>query len=39
MKMEFPVIAEHPGTVSGVWVTPGDVVQEGDVLLALTVAR
>ena len=39
MKMEIPVIAEHPGTVTGVWVTPGDVVQEGDVLLALSVAH
>ncbi len=35
MKMEIPVIAEHPGTVVAVKVAPGDVVQEGDVLLVL----
>jgi acetyl-CoA carboxylase biotin carboxyl carrier protein len=39
MKMEIPVISEYAGVVAGVWVTPGDVIQEGDVLLALTVAR
>jgi acetyl-CoA carboxylase biotin carboxyl carrier protein len=39
MKMEIPVISEYTGVVAGVWVTPGDVIQEGDVLLALTVAR
>ena len=33
--MEIPVVAEHGGTVTGIWVGPGDVVQEGDVLLAL----
>jgi len=36
MKMEIPVIAEHAGTVRGTFVTPGDVVQEGDVLLSFT---
>ena len=36
MKMEIPVIAEHAGTVGGIFVTPGDVVQEGDVLLSIT---
>jgi acetyl-CoA carboxylase biotin carboxyl carrier protein len=36
MKMEIPVISEHAGTVSGIYVTSGDVVQEGDVLLAIT---
>ena len=35
MKMEIPVIAEVPGTVTAVKVTAGDVVQEGDVLLVL----
>ena len=36
MKMEIPVISEHEGTVAGVYVTAGDVVQEGDVLLSIT---
>ena len=35
MKMEIPVLSEHPGTVSAVKVSPGDVVQEGDVLVTL----
>lgn len=35
MKMEIPVIAEKPGTVRAVRVGPGDVVQEGDLLLDL----
>ena len=34
--MEIPVISEHAGTVAGVLVSPGDVVQEGDVLLSIT---
>ncbi len=38
MKMEIPVIAEQPGTVRGVKVGPGDVVQEGDVLVELVLA-
>lgn len=33
MKMEIPVLAEAPGTVRAVKVAPGDVVQEGDVLI------
>ncbi len=37
MKMEIPVIAERAGTVPAVKVATGDVVQEGDVLLALAV--
>ena len=37
MKMEIPVISEHAGTVAAVKVAPGDVVQEGDVLVSLTV--
>lgn len=36
MKMEIPVIAESSGRVRAVKVAPGDVVQEGDVLLELT---
>ena len=36
MKMEIPVIAEHAGTVEAIKVAPGDVVQEGDLLLTLT---
>jgi acetyl-CoA carboxylase biotin carboxyl carrier protein len=39
MKMEIPVLTEHPGVVSAIKVTPGDVVQEGDVLVELTAAR
>jgi acetyl-CoA carboxylase biotin carboxyl carrier protein len=35
MKMEIPVIADRPGTVVDVRVSPGDVVQEGDILLVL----
>jgi len=35
MKMEIPVIAEHAGVVESIKVAPGDVVQEGDVLLVL----
>ena len=36
MKMEIPVLAEKAGTVSEVHVAPGDVVQEGDVLVVLS---
>jgi acetyl-CoA carboxylase biotin carboxyl carrier protein len=36
MKMEIPVISEHGGVVRAVKVAPGDVVQEGDVLVELT---
>ena len=36
MKMEIPVLVEEPGTVSAVKVAPGDVVQEGDVLVEVT---
>ena len=35
MKMEIPVLTEHPGTVRAVKVSAGDVVQEGDILVAL----
>jgi acetyl-CoA carboxylase biotin carboxyl carrier protein len=39
MKMEIPVLTEHAGVVSAIKVTPGDVVQEGDVLVELTALR
>jgi acetyl-CoA carboxylase biotin carboxyl carrier protein len=36
MKMEIPVLAEEGGTVTEVKIAPGDVVQEGDVLVVTT---
>jgi acetyl-CoA carboxylase biotin carboxyl carrier protein len=36
MKMEIPVLSEEGGTVSAIKVAPGDVVQEGDILVELT---
>jgi acetyl-CoA carboxylase biotin carboxyl carrier protein len=36
MKMEIPVLVEHPGRVAAVDVAEGDVVQEGDVMVELT---
>jgi len=36
MKMEIPVLTEHAGVVSAVKVAPGDVVQDGDVLVEIT---
>ena len=35
MKMEIPVLAEHPGVVTTVKVGEGDVVQEGDILVSI----
>jgi len=35
MKMEIPVLTEHPGTIDQVRVSAGDVVQEGDILAVL----
>lgn len=35
MKMEIPILAETGGTVTDVRVSPGDVVQDGDVLVVL----
>ena len=35
MKMEIPVVPERSGTVARVAVAPGDVVQEGDLLVVL----
>jgi acetyl-CoA carboxylase biotin carboxyl carrier protein len=32
MKMEIPVLAETPGTVTSMHVAEGDVVQEGDLI-------
>ena len=39
MKMEIPVLSEFAGVVSAIKVAPGDVVQEGDVLVELTAPR
>jgi biotin carboxyl carrier protein len=35
MKMEIPVVVEHPGTVAEISVEPGDVIREGDVIAIL----
>lgn len=35
MKMEIPLLAEQAGTVVEVFVSPGDVVQEGDVVVVV----
>jgi acetyl-CoA carboxylase biotin carboxyl carrier protein len=35
MKMEIPVVVERSGVVRDIRVDPGDVVQEGDVLVVL----
>jgi acetyl-CoA carboxylase biotin carboxyl carrier protein len=32
MKMEIPVLAEQPGTITKLAVAEGDVVQEGDLI-------
>jgi acetyl-CoA carboxylase biotin carboxyl carrier protein len=39
MKMEIPVLSEYAGVVSAIKVTPGDVVQEGDILVELPAPR
>ncbi|HSI92997.1 MAG TPA: biotin/lipoyl-binding carrier protein [Jiangellaceae bacterium] len=36
MKMEIPVLCEGAGTIAEVRVEPGDVVQEGDVLVIVS---
>ncbi|GEP40391.1 acetyl-CoA carboxylase biotin carboxyl carrier protein subunit [Nocardioides psychrotolerans] len=36
MKMEIPVLVEIDGTIRAVKVAPGDVVQEGTVLVEIT---
>lgn len=38
MKMEIPVLAELPGTVTEVVVQVGDVVREGDPLVVIAVS-
>ena len=35
MKMEIPVVAGTEGTVAGVHVSEGDVVQEGDLIAVI----
>ncbi len=35
MKMEIPVLAETPGTVTELHVAEGDVVQEGDLIATI----
>ncbi len=35
MKMEIPVLTEHPGTLRELRVREGDVVQEGDILAVI----
>ena len=35
MKMEIPIAAETAGTVDAILVAEGDVVEEGEVLIAL----
>ena len=35
MKMEIPLLSEAAGTVVEVFVAPGDVVQEGDVVVVI----
>jgi len=35
MKMEIPIIAEEPGTVTTVAISEGSVVQEGDLIVEL----
>ena len=37
MKMEIPVLAEVSGKVLEVGVAPGDVIQEGDPLVVISV--
>jgi acetyl-CoA carboxylase biotin carboxyl carrier protein len=35
MKMEIPVLAEDPGTITQLHVAEGDVVQEGDLIAVI----
>jgi acetyl-CoA carboxylase biotin carboxyl carrier protein len=35
MKMEIPVVAEGPGTITRMHVAEGDVVQEGDLIAVI----
>ncbi|MQY20024.1 biotin/lipoyl-binding carrier protein [Nocardia macrotermitis] len=36
MKMEIPVVAEGPGTVTSINVAPGDVLQKGDLIAVIS---
>ena len=36
MKMEIPVLCEHAGVVTDIQVVPGDVIQEGDIIVVLS---
>jgi acetyl-CoA carboxylase biotin carboxyl carrier protein len=36
MKMEIPVLAEHPGVLAKLHVAEGDVVQEGDLIAVIS---
>lgn len=36
MKMEIPVVTEVAGIIQEISVAPGDVVQEGDILVILS---
>ena len=36
MKMEIPVLADSPGTVTTMHVAEGDVVQEGDLIAEIS---
>jgi biotin carboxyl carrier protein len=38
MKMEIPVLAEVPGVVTELAVSPGDVITEGDVIAVVQTA-
>jgi len=35
MKMEIPVLAEGPGTITKLAVAEGDVIQEGDLIAVI----
>jgi len=35
MKMEIPVVAQGPGTITSMHVAEGDVVQEGDLIAVI----
>jgi biotin carboxyl carrier protein len=39
MKMEIPVLAEIKGRVEEVAVAPGDIIQEGDLLIRLSESK
>ncbi|MDQ1460584.1 MAG: acetyl-CoA carboxylase biotin carboxyl carrier protein [Pseudonocardiales bacterium] len=39
MKMEIPVLAEVPGVITELAVSPGDVIREGDIIAVIEEAR